>query len=103
MAAASWAAERRVTRTPLRARVWAPIAADSVNVAGSATGIEANSAVRARRTTSARGQPVAAAYRTMRTATLPFTTARLRVAPTMAACSVLRACATRTRSAARPK
>ena len=47
MAAASCAAERRVSRTPRRARIWAPNAADSVNVAGSATGIVASSAVRA--------------------------------------------------------
>ena len=56
MAAASCAAERRVNRTPRRASVWAPNAADSVKVAGSATGIVASSAVRARRIRSGAGQ-----------------------------------------------
>ena len=55
MAAASCAAERRVNRTPRRASVWAPNAAESVNVAGNATGIVASSAVRARRIRSADG------------------------------------------------
>ena len=39
MAAASCTAERRVSRTPRRASVWAPNAAESVKVAGSAAGI----------------------------------------------------------------
>ena len=46
MAAASCTADSRVSRTPRRASVWAPNAADSVNVAGSAAGIVASSTVR---------------------------------------------------------
>ena len=41
-------AERRVSRTPRRASAWALTAAESVNVAGKATEIVANSTVRAR-------------------------------------------------------
>lgn len=55
MAAASCAAESLVNRTPCRAIVRAPIAAESVNVAGRATGMLARSAVSARRITSADG------------------------------------------------
>ena len=44
--AASSTAERRVGSTPSRARARAPSAAARVNVAGSATGIEASTAVR---------------------------------------------------------
>jgi hypothetical protein len=51
--AASCAAESRVSRTPRRANAWAASAAESVNVAGSATGTDASSAVRASHISSA--------------------------------------------------
>ena len=55
MDAASSTAERRVGRTPWRARDRAPTAAARVKVAGSATGIEARTAVSTREMISASG------------------------------------------------
>ena len=55
MLAASSTAESRVGRTPLCARACAPMAAASVKVAGSATGIDARTAVSTRGTISLNG------------------------------------------------
>ena len=45
IAAASSTADNRVDKTPTFASAWAPTAAAKVNVAGSATGIDASTAV----------------------------------------------------------
>ena len=100
--AASSTADNRVGSTPKRARAFAPSAAASVNVAGSATGMDARTAVRTRGIISPIGILRAWAYATSKTMIAPLKMARFRTTRTTVFCWVLSTWAVRTSSAVCP-
>jgi p-aminobenzoyl-glutamate transporter AbgT len=100
--AASSTAESRVGRTLRLANARAPIAAASVKVAGSATGIDAKIAVSTSMVILAIGMCSQAAYEIKNNVTNPLNTARLRTTSSTAFCCELTTCAVRTSSAVRP-
>src|SRR5208282_5254154 len=80
--AASSTADNRVGRTPRRASALAPTAAASVNVAGSAIGMDARTAVRTRGIISPIGILRAWAYATSKTMIAPLNMVRFRTTRT---------------------
>jgi hypothetical protein len=102
MEAASSTAESRVGKTPWRAKARAPSALASVNVAGSATGMEARTAVKTKGMISLAGIAWARAYATRMIIRMPLNTARLRTTRNTAFCCELTTWAVRTNSAVRP-
>ena len=89
--------------TPRPARARAPSAADSVKVAGKATGIDASTAVSTSGTISAQGMCRYIAQANSIAMTAPLKIARLRTTSNTAFCCELAACAVRISSAVRPK